>query len=377
MKENELKIALVKQDVYQDLYVCSSEEKDAGRILFSSQGRVGPIGLIADLNADFLIIKEEFARETQTYREVIPHIANDLHLLKTQTLDKLPGQEFKQPGSQHVHGEFSVSCYDIDWGKYDIVISINVSLPTKLVANFPNTLFGYMIGEANMTTDKVLFGYDVVLNQMARGIIADKPGVVDFPYTFLNGNTLQNIMFNTLKRPSANKGIFMEINSTDERPVTKVPDHFKRLEDLGFNINLHRQKIEDNLTSIYDSKYFVKMGGRTIRGNSVAEAISLGTLVLMNRDEIIHSELITDETNVKTMDDVVALIQKLEADDDLYDKLLQKQKELVTRYFFDIPLQSLRNCLHVKQVKPGNKYLKILRNKWMYFKRDVAKLIYR
>ena len=54
-----LRIALVKQDVYQDLYVCPASEKDALSILLSSQVRVGPIGLMADLNADFYIVKEE------------------------------------------------------------------------------------------------------------------------------------------------------------------------------------------------------------------------------------------------------------------------------------------------------------------------------
>ena len=43
------------------------------------------------------------------------------------------------------------------------------------------------------------------------------------------------------------------------------------------------------------------MGGRSIRGNSVAEAVSLGTLAIMNRDEVIHHELIIDECNVKTL----------------------------------------------------------------------------
>ena len=43
---NKLKIALVKQEVYQDLYVCPVTEKDPGQILFSSMGRVGPIALM-------------------------------------------------------------------------------------------------------------------------------------------------------------------------------------------------------------------------------------------------------------------------------------------------------------------------------------------
>ena len=62
----------------------------------------------------------------------------------------------------------------------------------------------------------------------------------------------------------------MEINSTTERPVVRVPDHFKPLTDAGQEVILHRQLIGDNLCNLYDAKYFVKMGGRVIRGNSVA-----------------------------------------------------------------------------------------------------------
>ena len=178
---NKLKIALVKQEVYQDLYVCPVTEKDPGQILFSSMGRVGPIALMSDLNADFYIVKEESNKETRIYQKVIPHIAPYLHLLKTETLDKIPGQEFKSPGSPYPNGKYAVSCYTIDWGQYDIVISINISLPTQLILKYPQTLFAYMIGEANMATGKARFGYDATLNQMARGRISHKFGAIDFP----------------------------------------------------------------------------------------------------------------------------------------------------------------------------------------------------
>lgn len=344
------KIALVKQEVYQDLYVCPTSEKDAGKILFSSQGRVGPIGLMAELGADFYIVHEEPQWETQIYRKVIPHLSKYLYMLKTQTLDKIPGQEFKRPGSPHANGDFAVSCYSVDWGAYDIVISINISLPTKLVRQYPRTLFAYMIGEANMATHTARFGYDVTLNQMARGIVAERGGVVDFPYTFVNGHTLENIMAQKLRRPTKNQGVFMEINSTKERPVTRIPDHFKPLAESGQEIILHKQLISENLQSIYDAKYFVKMGGRTIRGNSVAEAISLGTLAIMNRDEVIHKELITDACNVKTMDEVIALINRLEQDPDEYQRLLQEQQQNLSRLFFLLPLKSLENCLKHKRL---------------------------
>ena len=43
----------------------------------------------------FYIVKEESNKETRIYQKVIPHIAPYLHLLKTETLDKIPGQELK------------------------------------------------------------------------------------------------------------------------------------------------------------------------------------------------------------------------------------------------------------------------------------------
>lgn len=347
-----LKIALVKQEIYQDLYVCPHTEKVSAAILLSSMLRVGPIGLIHDLGADFYIVKEEKNSETQVYRKVIPGIVHYLPLLKTMPINKIPGHERKKPGSPYPNGMFAVDCHQIDWGYYDIVISINISLPTHICQKYPSTLFAYMISEANKATHKVRFGYDVTLNQMARGIVAKHCGEVDFPYTFVNSTTLEDILLSILKRPSRKNGVFMEINSTTERPVTKVPPHFQPLIDAGQKIILHNESIRENLISIYDSKYFVKMGGRTIRGNSVAEAISLGSLAIMDREQIIHGELIIDECNVKSMTDVVNLINRLENDNELYCQLVSKQRVVVEKYFYMNPLQSLCNCLIDKRNSP-------------------------
>jgi hypothetical protein len=174
-------------------------------------------------------------------------------------------------------------------------------------------------------------------------------GQIDFPYTFLKGDTLENLMFRKLARPSKKQGIFMEINSTSERPVTRAPEHFEPLIRKGFEINLHQQKIQDNLQVIYDSKYFLKMGGRRIRGNSVAEAVSLGVLCLMNRNETIHHELIPDGCHVEDMDQTLALLERLEANPGEYDRLLAEQRALVTNLFFEAPLKSLEACLADKR----------------------------
>ena len=48
-----MKIALVKQDVYQDLYV-GNKDMSLVELLYSSAGRVGPISLFDEYDCDFL-----------------------------------------------------------------------------------------------------------------------------------------------------------------------------------------------------------------------------------------------------------------------------------------------------------------------------------
>ncbi len=357
-----MKIALVKQEVYQDLYVCPVTEKDAAKVLFSSNMRVGPIGLIAELDADFYIVKEESNVETQIYRKVIPHLADKVQFLKTVPANKVPGWEKKKISSSQPQGEFAVDSHTIDWGQYEVVISINISLPTDLVLQYPKTVFAYMIGEANMATLWPCFGYDAYFNQNARGKVATKCGKIDFPYTFLKGDTLERLMQPYLPNGLQKRGVFMEINSTKERLLTKVPGHFKILEENGQEIIFHQELIFDNLYNLCRSKYFVKMGGRNIRGNSVAEAVSCGSLAIMNRDEVIHKELIIDECNVKTMEEVLSLINELERDENKYNRLLQKQREAVTYYFFECPVRSIKNCVSDKRrMQKPRKYTLIRR----------------
>lgn len=374
-----VKIAFIKQEVYQDLYVCRPTERDPAEILFSSQMRVGPIGLMAELGADFFIIKTEPDPETQVYRYVTPLISEHLHKLRNQTVDTIPGCEFFTPGSAHPNGEFAVDFRSVDWGNYDIVICINIPLPTKVILRYPHTLFAYMIGEVNILSKRKHFGYDVVLNQMARGRLGIRKGAIDFPYTFLKSKTLENLMRNSLKRDSKKRGVFMEINSTPERPVSRPPDHFLPLVQAGFEINLHQQKIRDNLVAIYDSKYFLKMGGRKIRGNSLAEAISLGVLCIMNRNDTTSFELIPEECHVENIIEAKERLIHLDKNPNEYDRLLEKQRSRVDELFFESPLRSLNKCLSRKRKRGKSDYpfyAKLLDRIWLAKKSTNSPALY-
>ena len=352
-----MKIALVKQDVYQDLYVCANRSK-LDELLFSSEGRVGMFSLFSLFDADFYIVEEENTAECRMWKKVIPHMAKEYERLKTETLDKLKGMSFHEPGSDKPNGFYAVKCDEIDWSKYDVVISINISVPTRIVQKYPNTLWAYMIGEANFMQDKVYFGYVVNLNQLITGTRDKVKGYIDFPYTFVGPICLETLMEDVLKRKSKNTGIYAEINTTKERPVKRVP-HFEPIgEATGHPIIVHQQLIRRNLEAIFDSKYYLKVGGRHTRGNGVLEAISLGTVCLLSPDDLICPQVLPPEAWVFTVEEATEKIKYLDSHSDEYQKLLEKERMLVDQFVIKYPMHYLELALKEKrqQGKPNHVY---------------------
>ena len=370
-----MKIALVKQDVYQDLYVCENRAS-LSELLFSSEGRVGMFSLFSLYDADFYIVEEENTSECHFWKKVIPHMAKEYVRLKTETLDKLKGMSFHEPGSDKPNGYYAVKCDDIDWNQYDIVISINISIPTRIVQKYPNILWAYMIGEANFAQDKVYFGYDINLNQLITGTYDKVRGYIDFPYTFVGPYCLEKLMKNVLKRESKSSGIYAEINTTKERPVKRVP-HFEPIgEATGHPIVVHQQLIKKNLKAIYDSKYYLKVGGRHTRGNGVLEAISLGTLCLLSPDDLICPQVLPPEAWVFSVEEATEKIKYLDNNPEAYNKLLEKERALLSQFAIEYPMHYLELALadKRKQGKPNHVY----RYGMIEFGTDVfKKLIYK
>jgi hypothetical protein len=344
-----LKIAFVKQDIYQDLYVCPNRSTPA-EILASSIMRVGPIGLFSLYDADFLIIREGVEKECKAYLKSYRPPASVLRQLKDTPINRIKGSvfDFLAPRSGNSHKDFSVDASSVKWDNYDIVISINISVPTSIVKKYSSVLWCYMMGEASRVSPYAEFGYDVRLTQEVTGSVADQLGVVDFPYTFLGPACLENIAKEYGDPAPKKRGVFAEINTTSERPVAKV-GQLEFVREMGHEVILHDQDIVRNVMKLKDSKYFIKLGGRKIRGNSVIESISAGTLALMNPKDVVHSQLMPKETWVHSEKEIKELIKELDADDEAYKYLLSEQRKRVSFFVVDTPMESLRNCLELKR----------------------------
>ena len=71
----------------------------------------------------------------------------------------------------------------------------------------------------------------------------------------------------------------------------------------------------------------------------------------MNRNEVIHKELIIDECHVTTMESLLNLINRLNQAPELYEKLKAKQQAVLQDLFFDKPLLSLETASREKEYR--------------------------
>lgn len=339
-----MKIALIKQDTYQDLYVCANRT-DIDELLLSTQMRVGMFGLFSMYDADFYIVKEAKEKECGLWKKVLPQRVKIFQELPYKTLNQLEGMEFQCPGSDKPNGYYSVDVDSIDYDAYDVIISINISVPYRIVKKHPNVLWAYMIGEANFLQDKAYMGYDVSLNQLIRGCYDEVNGIIDFPYTFVGPDCLEKAVERIVGRKACKKGIYGEVNCVKERPVRRIPQFEPISDETGQPIVLHDQHIKDNLVKIYDSKYYLKVGGRHTRGNGVLEAISLGTVVLMSPDDLICGQVLPKDAWVFSAADATKKIKELDENSDLYQKLLTEERLLLKQFAVDYPMHNLENAL--------------------------------
>ena len=336
--QSNLKIAVVKSEIYQDLWI-SEITSDINTIFNTSLMRCSPIGLLEYTDTEFIIIKDTNEYPSKVYTFIPPY--HEQESLKYNRDVKIGGLPFLD-NTYHKHttiNEIANNVDSINWNDYQIVITINACIPDRVIHKYSNILWCYYISENEPHFMNTLLGkYDVLLNQDVQNHSFPNFSI-GFPYTFLGPNTLETL--SSMKTTSRN-GIFMEINNTQERPVKQIPEGFKQISiATNIPIHIHNQNIVENLQTLSQSKYFVKLYGRTIRGNAVLEAISSGTLVLLNKNLIMYHELIPDECHVTTPDDVIEKINYFEKNPDEYERFIKLQKRILEEKYALKPLENL------------------------------------
>jgi len=333
------KIALVKQDVYQDLYCCYNSDP-IDKIIFSSLKRSGPVALFTKLKTDFFIVNTESDPECMIWKEKSMDCnSKDLDFyesLKTEPfLDGIRGHKY---GQSH----FSINCDNVEWNKYDIVISLDITIPKRITKRYPDVVWSYYISEPCMSSwkrskYKPIDGYDLFLNQGFRYFkILPSLSIheVEFPYFFQHSGCFESLITNN--DIDKCEGIFLESHTGFDISEYRI----KELETFG-TVRTISPKIENIINDLLKSKYFIRIGGRKLWGNPMVEAISAGCLVLGSPGEFNNKSLFTKDTVVNSFDQLIDKLRLYEENDALYINELNKQQALVDYLCFYRPLNDL------------------------------------
>jgi hypothetical protein len=343
-----IKIACVKSSIYQDLWI-SDITNDYFKILKTTLMRTPQLGLAEIFNADFIIVKESYEYPCQFNKNVLNEsFNNNLKFSKKNKNLVLPFLD------ESFHENLSIdevahNVDDINWNQYNIVITINTCIPERIIEKYSNILWCYYVGENNdELMDKLISKYDILLNQdVTKKNLPDFS--IGFPYTFLHPYTLEKINKELLNNNVTKNGIYIEINNTIERPVKNIPYEFINISQIcNIPIIVHNQNIIENIKNIYSAKYFIKLFGRKIRGNSILEAISSGTLIFTKKNLITFNDLINEECFIENENDIINKILYLEKNENEYNILVHNQREKMYQLYLVNPINNLFNKYYNK-----------------------------
>ena len=153
------------------------------------------------------------------------------------------------------------------------------------------------------------------------------------PYTFIP----PSYIFNTFKNSQNKKGIFVEINSKISESKKKVL--FKNFYSLNLNVNFHSGEIDKNLTNLASSKYFIKLNGRPVRGNSFLEAMSAKSLCLLHYNDCYGKIPFHPYCYFKDEKSLIEKLQFLEKNNDFLVELLNYQDSILQNMIANLKIQ--------------------------------------
>lgn len=329
----ELKIIFIKPYNYLDLYPLTTQSFK--KLIYSSNYRIGPIGLFINHKTDYVISKH------YNGKKINPNYSSlNQNRLREIKIQKKNSKDIKK----------------INFDKYDISVSFEDTIPEEYTKKYKKTIWAKIYEDhrnknyiKNILSPKKNF--DIILNQTLGYTpysFFRKRHWIDFSYTFGNSNFLKELGLTSKK----NIDIITEVNQSIE-----VKNKVKNL-NLNFNFKILDEKLNQRqyLNVMSKGKFFLAIDCIKPRwGNSLVEAALCKNLIIGNRNHFWNSHLILDELHCSKLDDAIDLISLINKNKSLYEKYLNKQTKNLNNLNYYRPLSQIykfsENCKRPLKLK--------------------------
>ncbi len=342
-----MRVCVVKQHTTYDLFTRTGPDLRA--IVASSNWRSGPLGLWEAFETSARIVLEDDAPECQ--------------------IGKRHWSRYVQGWDVWPAGCTAELAETVDWARYDIVISIDVAVPTRIIKRFPEVMWCYYFIEGGPAgidgayRGSPYFGYNVFLNhrlakqplsaasRSLRQMTATRRAVLDFPYYMQSTRSVRRLYPELGDVPR--RGFCLSHHSRD----VLTPGERATLATIG-PVRTDWRTISDIHRAELQSKYFlVHPASRPTAGLALIEAISAGCLALAPTGSLWgFPELLIPELEFRSMAELLDIVDVLEDDHALLEEARSRQEQRVEQWCFENPacnLAAMRAAFQKSSPEPG------------------------
>ena len=323
------KIALVKQTAYHALYPQPGKGSWQETVL-SSQCHLGPFSFLADLGADYHVVRQAKEPETFLWKE-------------KQAYDPNPADSFRHK-MEEIHkiessplGRELPSVDDIAWNKYDMVIGIDIPIPERIVRQCPRTLWAYYSIEAGGPLQKNSLlspasGYNLFFNHGFRRYRIrprNRSHVLEFPLQFQSPQSWEKLRLAV--KPSPERSVILiERNSwADVLPASRI------------SLDRPTGNAMEYLRKMFSAFACLHTTSRPRWGNWAVESVLSGSIFLGNARSLAQISSLLPGMDCRTLQKGVELANHLIEHHSLWNFLQQLQTRVVDHVSFRRPLTDL------------------------------------
>jgi len=288
------------------------------------------MSFLADLNADYFVVRQTPDPETYLWKEKFagdpdPEIA----FRRIQTWQE----------EQETMGV--VNCDQIRWDDYDLVIGLDIPIPTRIVAKSKRPIWAYYSVEAGGALHKSSLsepaqGYHFYLNhsfRRYRSRPANRKHVLEFPFTFQSAASWKSLSKETSDGDANRRGAAVDRASWQSHPDGKPGFMTPLSGDAAAYIRLMSSR-----------EFAIRTDPKTRWGNWALEAIQAGCLFLGRADSLAMPGVLLPDLVVADLTSAHKKIEGLLKDPLHMQSLAQTQAALAEHLAFRRPLMDLTAC---------------------------------